>query len=89
MLFGKHDLDALDEQDYHQSAVKELIIHPDWNTQVASFDGDIAILVAATTIEYNPYVIPVCLWNNDVDLNKIVNKKGSVVGWGRTEDPVS
>nr|XP_023020663.1 serine protease gd-like [Leptinotarsa decemlineata] len=59
-------------------------IHPDYKD--FSSDADIAILVLSGRVEFNEYIRPVCLWSSDSELEKIVGKQGTVVGWGRDEN---
>jgi dynein heavy chain len=69
------------EQD---AKVAEIIIHPDYNPE--RFYSDIAILKLKDTLRRTNYVRNICLWNFSDDLKLIVNKLGSVPGWGYNEN---
>lgn len=48
--------------------------------------NDILVLTLTKQVVFSDYIIPVCLWDDpNTDLNAIVNKKGTVAGWGTNE----
>jgi len=57
-------------------------IHPDYAHE-SNADSDLAILILITPIEYNPFMKPICLWSDPIDLQNVVNKIGYVVRWGQ------
>lgn len=61
----------------------ELLVHPRYSTN--SIDHDIALIRLATDITYTDYIQPVCLWREDDDQSTIVNKLGTVIGFGFDE----
>lgn len=67
-------------QDRH---VAEITPHP--NYDAASYSNDIAIVKFEIPVEVTDYVRPVCLWSEEVDLNLVIGKQGTVVGWGFDE----
>ncbi|XP_062705391.1 serine protease gd-like [Aedes albopictus] len=50
-----------------------------------TFENDIALLKLSCEITYTNYIQPVCLWQGDTHLSKIISKIGYVVGWGLDE----
>lgn len=63
--------------------VKEIIIHPDWEYNVTSFDADIAIVVLAIPVKINhQFVGRVCLPIASIEE---VSGTGTVVGWGKSK----
>ena len=87
LFVGKHDLENLDELDYQEVAPKQFFVHPEWDIQDSKYDADISIILTKTIIEYNQWVRPICLWpDNSLELDLIKDKKGTIVGWGQTED---
>ncbi|KAL1403024.1 hypothetical protein pipiens_005837 [Culex pipiens pipiens] len=63
--------------------VSEVHIHEEYSTN----RNDIAVLVLSSDVEYSDFVIPICLDNRvDPDLTKLVGQRGSVAGWGLTEN---
>lgn len=86
LFVGKHDLENLDESEYQEVRVERFIIHPDWKVHESKYDADIAIILTETYVKYNQWVRPICLWpDNNLDLDLIKNKNGTIVGWGQTE----
>ncbi|XP_018579158.1 serine protease gd-like [Anoplophora glabripennis] len=59
-------------------------VHPDYESN--SSDADIAVLVLTESVEFTKYIRPLCLWNSDSNLNNVVGKEGTVVGWGKDEN---
>uniref|UniRef100_A0A182Q8F5 Peptidase S1 domain-containing protein n=1 Tax=Anopheles farauti TaxID=69004 RepID=A0A182Q8F5_9DIPT len=66
-----------------QHEALDLIVHPRYSTN--SVDYDIALIRLATDITYTDYIQPVCLWKEDDDQQTIVNKLGTVIGFGFDE----
>lgn len=82
---GKHNLESLSsEKFYFISAVTKFIVHEDWKYEEDKYDADIAIVVLTRTVQFNKFAKPICLWTNS-NLNDLVGKVGTVVGWGKTE----
>jgi spatzle-processing enzyme len=78
--FGKHNLESLSEKYYIISAVKQFIIHSDWNVNDDKYDADLAVAVLQRTIPFSKFVKPICLPTSSVALTS-----GIVAGWGKTE----
>ncbi|XP_030755177.1 serine protease gd-like [Sitophilus oryzae] len=53
--------------------------------RTGSANADIALL-KFEDIEFNPIIKPLCLWAGANELNLIVGRQGTVVGWGRDEN---
>lgn len=80
-------MDSLDngEQSFIVSGVTQFIVHPEWNFNDERFDADIAIAVLLKTITFSTFVKPICLWTYSTSFEDLIGKKGTVVGWGKTE----
>lgn len=77
--FGIYDL----KQRYATgSEIKEIVLHPDWNTNDDSYDADIALLKLRNSITFSNSVSPICLWPENV--NGIA--KGTIVSWSEPEE---
>lgn len=48
-------------------------------------DADIAILTLKKVLIFSEYIIPICLWKDVNDLERVVDQEGIVAGWGVTE----
>ncbi|KAJ8712869.1 hypothetical protein PYW08_008173 [Mythimna loreyi] len=67
--------------------VKEIFVNPDY--QPSTFSRNLAILELREPVTYTDWVRPVCLWpDNATDLNNVVGKMGSMVGWRVNENGV-
>lgn len=84
ILLGKHALSS-DEPGSQTVSISEVIVHE--NFDLPSLLNDIALLKLATKVTYSEYVQPGCLWDEiDKDKESVVNRVGTVIGWGFTEE---
>lgn len=83
-IAGKIDLTNFNDKNFQFLQISNIFIHPDWDAMLTSYDGDIAVVLLQTMILFNKNVQPICLpvENDSLDLYK----KGSVAGWGLTEN---
>lgn len=82
--FGAFNLSNPHELGKHALAPEQIIVHQDWNPNVARYDADIALLVFEEgDIPITRYVQPVCLWSSSTAPPET---EGMVAGWGRSED---
>jgi len=65
-------------------AVKDIHIHHNWHPDLATFDGDIAILELEQPVVFNQFVQPVCRIDPESSIGAI--KTGIVVGYGKDEN---
>lgn len=79
VAFGAYDLGKEFETETIYKSPKEIIIHPDWKTDIENYDADLAVLVMAEEIEFSSFIIPVCLWSFQNDLSA---QEGVIAGWG-------
>ncbi|KAJ6634036.1 Serine protease 41, partial [Pseudolycoriella hygida] len=72
-----------------QFQVYTVLLHPSYDSK--TFKNDIAIIRLSTVATFNSFIQPICLWpSNLIDVNQIVGKYGTIVGWGLAEsDKVS
>ncbi|CAH1991235.1 unnamed protein product [Acanthoscelides obtectus] len=79
IYLGKYDLISFgtDVQDRDAS---EIFIHPSYN--YTTFFNDIAVLKLSEPAHITNFVKPCCLWEDSINTETIVNKEGTVVGWG-------
>lgn len=81
---GKHNLNIFDANTVEYQVFK-LIIHPEYSP--IDLQDDLAIVRLETMVEYTQYIFPVCLWPAEKkSLDYVIGRKGTVVGWGLTED---
>ncbi|XP_029343478.1 serine proteinase stubble isoform X2 [Acyrthosiphon pisum] len=86
VYLGKyHQLQYSDELGVQIKQVIRIKVYPTYNS--SSYFGDIAMLTLSSDAEFTNYVTPVCLWEErSDDLDDIVEKEGTVVGWGFDEN---
>ncbi|XP_017117594.1 serine protease gd [Drosophila elegans] len=66
------------------SGVSLLLLHQDYNPNVYT-DADLALLQLTETIQFNDYIKPICLWNENFLLDLPSGYKSYVAGWGEDE----
>ncbi|KAJ8956093.1 hypothetical protein NQ318_016546 [Aromia moschata] len=74
-VFGMHEQDI---------SISNIIVHPEFS--YSNFLGDISILVLSNPASVTEYVKPICLWEEGIAEDTVVNRTGTVVGWGRDEN---
>nr|CAH7732763.1 unnamed protein product [Callosobruchus chinensis] len=65
-------------------APKSITVHPDYISSHS--DADIAVLELIERIEFTTSIRPICLWSGPTNLEMVVGKLGTVVGWGMDEN---
>jgi secreted trypsin-like serine protease len=83
-LIGGHNFTDIFELHRVFKPIKSIRPHEDYNPNTADFDADIAILTLAEEIGFNDYIQPICLFDS---INYVDATKGTIVGYGKTEDP--
>lgn len=63
--------------------VNEVYVHPDWKDYELNYDADIAILDLSETVTFSNQIRPICVPSDDVITDGV---RGSIVGWGLTEN---
>lgn len=72
---GVYDISDWTDNEVVKRDVKNIYVHPGYEKK--NFLNNVAIL-SFEKVELSTRIEPICLWNDDEDLNKIVNEKGSV-----------
>ncbi|XP_059491330.1 uncharacterized protein LOC132205945 isoform X2 [Neocloeon triangulifer] len=83
-------LNALEIEDSRQfMRAKYYQLHPKYRHRQGTFKNDIALIIVENdSIKITEFVKPLCLWNNEYELEKIINMPAKVVGWGLTEEHI-
>lgn len=85
VFFGAHILSNPLEPERYSLSPKAIILHDDWNSKTAQYDGDMALLeFEQNSIKFNNFVQPICLLFSE---NAASVTEGIVTGWGKSEDP--
>ncbi|CAH1735925.1 unnamed protein product [Chironomus riparius] len=82
-LLGIYDLSRIDESGVIRAQVSSIKIHSDWNTQIETYDADIAILRLTNEITFTNYIQPACLPPSNMNAFEI---DGTVVGYGLSDE---
>ncbi|XP_059475790.1 coagulation factor IX-like [Neocloeon triangulifer] len=82
VTLGMHSALERFETSQQKLQVSRILLHPGYNH--SNHRNDLALIVLQNEVQFTNFVRPICLWNSDYDLDKIVNKTGTVVGWGFT-----
>uniref|UniRef100_A0A336LU43 CSON004787 protein n=1 Tax=Culicoides sonorensis TaxID=179676 RepID=A0A336LU43_CULSO len=81
---GKHNLNVFDSNTVEYQVFR-LIIHPEYSP--IDLQDDLALVRLETVVEFTQFIFPACLWKAEKkSLDNVIGKKGTVVGWGLTED---
>ncbi|XP_046682180.1 serine protease gd-like isoform X2 [Homalodisca vitripennis] len=81
VYLGKFNLQQWEEPHSVIKQVSEIHIHPDFDP--TKYTADVALLQLKTLIDYSMFIQPVCLWSEPPQLDLIVGRVGTVVGWGK------
>lgn len=84
IYLGKYYLRQWSNTGIQDRQISKVIVHPDYDGR--TFRNDLALLKLVQTAEFNDYVRPVCLWEGTDDVNRIVDKEGTIAGWGFNEN---
>lgn len=84
MALGRFNLRQWRERGAVNREVASYKIHPDY-AHTTTGDSDLAILTLRTPVEFSPFIRPICLWFDSTNLQNVIDKIGSVVGWGEDE----
>lgn len=57
-----------------------LMIHPDWNPAISSYDADIAVFEMPEEVGITKFIRPICIWERRRGAPQF--DEGVVVGWG-------
>jgi len=83
-MLGVHNYKKEGELGRISAQIKSINIHKSWNTDVLSYDGDISILELVNEVQFNSYIRPICLADDESDMAEVLH--GTVVGFGFTEN---
>lgn len=83
IYLGKYYLKRWSNPGIQDRHVSKIFVHQNYNSQ--SYSNDIAVLKLDSAVEITNFVRPVCLWEGKSDLDSVINKLGTVVGWGFDE----
>ncbi|XP_066251877.1 phenoloxidase-activating factor 1-like isoform X2 [Euwallacea similis] len=83
LYFGKYNLVRFGSE-VQDRQIDSITVHPDYNATILF--NDLAVLKIDSPVEINNFVRPCCLWQDqDSNLENLVGRKGTVVGWGYNE----
>ncbi|CAG9831444.1 unnamed protein product [Diabrotica balteata] len=83
VYLGKYYLKVWSNPGIQDRQIEKIIVHQNYNSR--TFQHDIAILKLLEPAEITNYVRPACLWEDDKNLESVIGKQGTVVGWGFDE----
>ncbi|XP_070497608.1 trypsin-5-like [Chironomus tepperi] len=84
VVLGALDILKTHEKGRVTVGVESIQVHPDWNTDDDNYDGDIALLILDTEVQYSPTIQPICLSKPQSIAAQAT--EGIVIGYGLTED---
>ncbi|GFU04670.1 serine protease filzig [Nephila pilipes] len=79
VVLGTHDLaETFDNKASVIRNVKRMVVHRHYNAQ--TFENDLALLEMESSVEFLPYVVPICLPHRNEDFT---GNMAFVTGWGK------
>ncbi|XP_072382310.1 chymotrypsin-like elastase family member 2A [Diabrotica undecimpunctata] len=84
VYLGKYYLRSWTNPGIQSRQVANIVVHQNYNPR--TFQHDIAILKLIEPAKITNYVRPVCLWEGDKNLRSVIERQGTVVGWGFDEN---
>ncbi|SPP88756.1 serine protease gd isoform X2 [Drosophila guanche] len=81
VFLGRHNLKNWNEEGSLAAPVDGIYIHPDFNSQLSSYDADIAVILLKDEVRFNTFIRPACLWSGSSKSEYIVGEHGIVIGW--------
>ncbi|XP_059488785.1 transmembrane protease serine 11C-like [Neocloeon triangulifer] len=85
ITLGLHSSSKNHEDSQQNIMVSSIIVHPEFNFNKSDLKSDIALIILQNKAQLIEQVVPICLWNDEYDLSKIVDTTGTVVGWVRND----
>ncbi|XP_055913095.1 serine protease gd [Eupeodes corollae] len=82
VFLGRHNLKNWSEEGSLAASCDDIFIHPDYDSQLKSYDADIAVVVLKSEVRFNAFIRPACMWSSSTDTQYIEGERGIVVGWG-------
>ncbi|XP_062541181.1 serine protease gd-like [Armigeres subalbatus] len=86
---GMHNIDNFFEENAQFAYVEAVFPHDEYIHEDDLNDADVAVLLLKKELLFNDYVSPICLWQGENDLQRIVGQEGYLAGWGVTEKGVT
>ncbi|XP_070616065.1 coagulation factor IX-like [Erythrolamprus reginae] len=81
IVAGEHNIYTIDNTEQYRNVVRA-IPHHTYNT-TNKFHNDIALLELDTPLEFNHYVIPICIGDKEFTNSLLRFGTGTVSGWGK------
>ncbi|XP_013908296.1 PREDICTED: coagulation factor IX [Thamnophis sirtalis] len=81
IVAGEHNIYTVDNTEQYRNVVRA-IPHPTYNT-TNKYHNDIALLELDAPLEFNHYVIPICLGDKEFTNSLLKFGAGTVSGWGK------
>ncbi|XP_058817560.1 phenoloxidase-activating factor 1-like [Topomyia yanbarensis] len=86
---GMYNIDNFFDDNAILADIEEVIPHEDYIYDDDLNDADLAVLRLKQMVEFSDHIIPICPWQGDNNLRKIVGEEGYVAGWGETDEGTS
>uniref|UniRef100_A0A8D8F8E7 Serine protease gd n=1 Tax=Culex pipiens TaxID=7175 RepID=A0A8D8F8E7_CULPI len=82
---GMYNVDNFFDENALIMDVDQIVPHDDYIPDDDTNDADVAALRMKNALEFTDYIIPICTWQGENDVSRIVGQEGFVAGWGHTE----
>ncbi|KAL2734728.1 hypothetical protein V1477_013905 [Vespula maculifrons] len=84
---GRYHIRDWNEVESVNREVEEYRLHPDFKDDFKNptADGDLAIIILKNSVNFSPFIRPVCLWSGSNDLEDVIGSTGYAVVWGHED----
>lgn len=86
---GMYNIDNFFEENAQIAYVEAVFPHNEYVHEDDLNDADLAVLLLKKELIFNDHVVPICLWQGENDLRRIIGQEGYLAGWGVTEKGVT
>ncbi|XP_062550448.1 serine protease gd-like [Armigeres subalbatus] len=86
---GMYNIDNFFEENAQFAYIEAIFPHDEYVPEEDLNDSDLAVLLLKKKLTFNDYVVPICPWQGENDLQRIVGQEGFLAGWGVTEQGVA
>ncbi|XP_011866161.1 PREDICTED: serine protease gd-like isoform X2 [Vollenhovia emeryi] len=84
VVLGRYHLLEVQGEGSAIRKVASYVIHPDYEHYIST-DFNMAVLTLESPVEFTPFIRPICLWSGSPTFEKVINRVGYTVGWGKDE----
>lgn len=82
---GMYNIDNFLDENAKIVAIDKIIASDEYIQDDDLNDADVAVLKLKIGLQWTDFIIPICPWQGENEISRIVGQEGVVAGWGITE----